>query len=98
MYGSHRPYQLVLKEFEYVEYEEGYPAMEPIEYESLLSLSAVESYTGLSASTIQAAVEIGSFPSPVDFNGDAVWLSAEVAKWLENLPHSPSNSPWGKAA
>ena len=62
--------------------------MEPIEYDSLLNLSAVESCTGLSASMIQAAVKLGSFPSPLCFDGDEVWLSSDIADWLKTQPHN----------
>ena len=66
--------------------------MEPIEYDSLLNISAVETHTGLSASMIHAAVKLGSFPPPLQFDGDEVWPSSDIADWLEgclsNLPYA----------
>ena len=72
--------------------------MEHIEYESLLSIPAVATLTGLSANTIHSAAKSGSFPSPVEFNGDEVWFSSEIANWLEDSPLSPSNLALEKAA
>jgi len=72
--------------------------MEHIEYESLLSIPAVATLTGLSANTIHSAAKSGSFPSPVEFNGDEVWFSSEIANWLEDSPLSPSTFEGGKAA
>lgn len=72
--------------------------MEHIEYESLLSLPAVATLTGLSANTILYATKSGSFPSPVPFDGDEVWLSSEIANCLEVSPLSPSTAAWGEAA
>ena len=72
--------------------------MEHIEYESLLSLPAVATLTGLSAATILSAVKLGSFPPPVPFDGDLVWLSSEIANWLEAQPLSPPTFEGGEAA
>ena len=72
--------------------------MEHIENESLLSLPAVAANTGVSANTIHALSKAGSFPSPVFFDGDEVWLSSEIANWLESSPHSPMNFAFGEAA
>lgn len=72
--------------------------MEHIEYESLLSIPAVATLTGLSANTIHSAAKSGSFPSPVPFDGDEVWLSSEIANWLEDSPLSPPTFEWGEAA
>ena len=72
--------------------------MEHIETESLLSLPAVAAYTGISANTILYATKSGSFPSPVEFNGDEVWFSSEIANWLEDSPLSPPTFEWGEAA
>ena len=72
--------------------------MEHIEYESLLSIPAVATLTGLSANTIHSAAKSGSFPSPVEFNGDEVWFSSEIANWLEDSPLSPSTFEGGEAA
>lgn len=72
--------------------------MEKIEIYTYLSLPSVAADTGVSANTILALSKAGSFPSPVDFNGDQVWLSAEVANWLESSPHSPMNFAFGEAA
>ena len=72
--------------------------MEHIEYESLLSIPAVATLTGLSANTILYATKSGSFPSPVHFDSDEVWLSSEIANWLENSPLSSSTFEWREAA
>jgi predicted DNA-binding transcriptional regulator AlpA len=72
--------------------------MEHIENESLLSLPVVATLTGLSANSILALSESGLFPSPVLFDGDEVWLSSEIADWLENSPHSPMSFAWWNAA
>jgi predicted DNA-binding transcriptional regulator AlpA len=72
--------------------------MEHIENESLLSLPIVAALTGISAQTILASAKAGSFPSSVQYDDEEVWLSADIAHWLENLPLSPSNFAWGKAA
>ena len=72
--------------------------MEHIEYESLLSIPAVATLTGLSANTIHSAAKSGSFPSPVEFNGDEVWFSSEIANWLEDSPLSSSTFEWREAA
>lgn len=72
--------------------------MEHIENESLLSLPVVATLTGLSANSILAAAKAGSFPSLVPFDGDEVWLSTDIADWLECSPLSPMSFAWGKAA
>jgi predicted DNA-binding transcriptional regulator AlpA len=72
--------------------------MESINNETVLSLPSVATQTGLSAATVLEAVKSGPFPLPVDFNGYEVWLSADIADWLENSPHSPSNFAWKEAA
>lgn len=72
--------------------------MESINNEKVLSLPSVAAQSGLSAATILTALKAGSFPSSFQFDDDEVWLSADIADWLENSPHSPSNFAWGKAA
>jgi predicted DNA-binding transcriptional regulator AlpA len=71
--------------------------MEHVERELLLGLPVVDTLTGLSANTIIAAAKAGSFPSPVDFNGDEVWLSADIANWLEKQPQPPLKFEWGES-
>jgi predicted DNA-binding transcriptional regulator AlpA len=72
--------------------------MESINNETVLSLPSVATQTGLCANTILTAFKAGSFPSSVQFDDDEVWLSANIADWLENSPHSPSNFAWKAAA
>jgi predicted DNA-binding transcriptional regulator AlpA len=67
-------------------------------HESHLSLPIVAAYTDINVHTILAQAEAGSFPSPVDFNGDEVWLTADIANWLEDSPLSPPTFEWGEAA
>lgn len=72
--------------------------MESINNETVLSLPSVATQTGVSANTILTAVKAGSFPSSVQFDDDEVWLSADIADWLEHSPHSPSNFALKEAA
>jgi predicted DNA-binding transcriptional regulator AlpA len=72
--------------------------MQDIDYETFLNIRFVSHYTGLSAATILTALKAGLFPSSVQFEDNAVWLSSDIANWLEASPHSPSNFAWGKAA
>ncbi len=72
--------------------------MEIIEVDTYLNIKLVTQYADLSATTILALSKSGSFPSPVPFDNDEVWLSAEIADWLEDSPLSPSNFAWRKAA
>ncbi len=83
-----------IKNYEY--YKE--KNMSDIEVVSYLNLRTVALYTGLSAATILAAAKTGSFPSSFQFDDDEVWLSADIADWLENSPHSPSNFAWRAAS
>ena len=53
-----------------------------IENVTYLNIKLVSQYTGLSANTIHSAAKSGSLPSPVEFNGDEVWFSSEIANWL----------------
>ena len=72
--------------------------MQFIENVTYLNIKLVSQYTGLSANTIHSAAKSGPFPSPVEFNGDEVWFSSEIANWLEDSPLSPSTFEGGKAA
>ena len=72
--------------------------MEIIEVDTYLNIKLVTQYTDLSATTILALSKSGSFPSPVEFNGDEVWFSSEIANWLEDSPLSPSTFEWREAA
>ena len=72
--------------------------MESINNETVLSLPSVATQTGVSANTILAYAKTGSFPSSVQFDDDEVWLSADIANWLENSPHSQSNFALKEAA
>ena len=72
--------------------------MQNIDYETFLNIRFVSHYTGLCANTVLTAAKTGSFPSSFQFDDDEVWLSADIADWLENSPHSPSNFAWRAAA
>lgn len=72
--------------------------MQIIEVDTYLNIKLVTQYTDLSAASILALSEAGSFPSPVEFNGDEVWFSSEIANWLEDSPLSPPTFEWGEAA
>lgn len=72
--------------------------MQDIDYETFLNIRFVSHYTGLSANTILIAAKTGSFPSSVQLHDDEVWLSADIANWLENSPHSASNFACKEAA
>lgn len=72
--------------------------MQIIEVDTYLNIKLVTQYTDLSAASILALSEAGSFPSPVPFDGDEVWLSSEIANWLEDSPLSPPTFEWGEAA
>ena len=51
--------------------------------ETILRRPAVEARTGLSRSTIYAAMARGEFPQPVRLGPRAVgWRESDVAKWL----------------
>ncbi|CAN1544447.1 hypothetical protein MCEMIH15_01897 [Caulobacteraceae bacterium] len=63
-----------------------------------LSFETVCVCTDLTLNTTLEAVKTGSFPPPVEFIGDEVWLSTDIADWLENSPHSPLNFAWKEAA
>ena len=65
--------------------------MSDIEVVSYLNIRFVSHYTGVSANTVLTFAKTGSFPSSVQFDDDEVWLSIDIADWLENSPHSPSN-------
>lgn len=72
--------------------------MESINNETVLSLPSVATLTGVSAKTILAYAKTGSFPSSFQFDDDEVWLSTDIADWLEHSPHSPSNFACKEAA
>lgn len=49
----------------------------------LLKRQDVESKTGLSRSSIYAAVKAGNFPEPISIGAHRVaWLEAEVDQWI----------------
>lgn len=72
--------------------------MQIIEVDTYLNIKLVTQYTDLSATSILTLSEAGSFPSPVPFDSDEVWLPSEIADWLEDSPLSPSNLALEKAA
>lgn len=56
---------------------------------TILRLSEVRSFTGLSRSTIYLRIKNGSFPSPVSLGGRAVgWLEHEIQAWLRGRVHA----------
>lgn len=69
-----------------------------IENVTYLNIKLVSQYTGLSHNTILSVAKSGSLPSPVPFDSDELWLSSEIANWLEDSPLSPSTFEWGEAA
>ena len=71
--------------------------MHDIDYETFSNIRFVSHNTGVIANTILDAVKSGPFPLPVDFNGYEVWLSSEIANWLESQPLSPSTFEWEEA-
>ena len=72
--------------------------MESIKNESLLSLAAVAACAGQCANTILASAKAGSFPSSVQFDDGELWLSSEIANWLETQPHNHPATGWEIAA
>jgi prophage regulatory protein len=53
--------------------------------ETILRRPEVESRTGLSRSTIYAAMAAGDFPHPVKLGARAVgWFESDVTAWLES--------------
>ena len=55
--------------------------------QSVLRLPDVKALTGLSRSSIYAAVSKGTFPSPVRLGARAVgWRLAAIEQWLFELP------------
>jgi len=51
---------------------------------NILRRPVVESRTGLSRSTIYAAIEKGSFPRPISLGPRAVgWIEEEIDAWIE---------------
>jgi len=52
---------------------------------TVLRLPAVKSLTGLSRSTIYAAVKRGEFPTPIPLGARAIgWLSTELDAWIQS--------------
>ena len=87
-----QPQKLTTKEISNDDYMEG------IEKQIYVSINTAASYSGKSAKSILAAAKTGSFPSSFQFDDDEVWLSADIAYWLEALPLSPSNLSEGGVA
>lgn len=59
--------------------------------DSIIRLPQVKSLTGLSRSSIYAAVKRGDFPSPVSLGARAVgWMSSEVNNWLASRARARS--------
>lgn len=51
----------------------------------ILRRKQVEARTGLSRSTIYAAVKDGTFPAPISLGARAVgWMSSDIDNWIEN--------------
>ena len=51
---------------------------------SILRLPQVKTRTGLSRSSIYAAVKAGAFPAPVSLGARAVgWLDSTITDWIE---------------
>ena len=91
------PQKLTQKEISNARYFKG-KFMQDIDNQTFLNIRFVSHYTGVSANTILAYDKTGSFPSSVQFDDDEVWLSADIADWLENAPHSQSNFALKEAA
>jgi prophage regulatory protein len=52
---------------------------------TVLRLPAVKSLTGLSRSTIYAAVKRGDFPPPIPLGARAIgWVHGEIEAWLQS--------------
>lgn len=59
--------------------------------DSIIRLPQVKNLTGLSRSSIYAAVKRGDFPSPVSLGARAVgWMSSEINSWLTSRARASS--------
>jgi predicted DNA-binding transcriptional regulator AlpA len=72
--------------------------MERIENESLLILPVVSELTGIDVKTIHTFSEKGLFPSSVKIDDDEVWISSDIANWLETEPYCLPDCEWEMAA
>lgn len=60
---------------------------------SILRLPQVKTRTGLSRSSIYAAVKAGTFPAPIALGAHAVgWLDATITEWIATRPTAGSTS------
>ncbi len=56
---------------------------------TILRLSEVRSFTGLSRSTIYLRIKLGEFPTAVSLGDRAVgWLAHEIQEWLRARVHA----------
>ena len=50
-------------------------------------IAAVKARTGMSRSSIYAAIKAGDFPAPIALGRRAVgWLDADITAWIESRP------------
>ena len=73
--------------------------MENIENESLINLPVVSLLAGIEVKTIHAFSEKRLFPSSVKIDDDdEVWMSSDIANWLETEPYCLPDCEWEMAA
>ncbi len=55
--------------------------------QSVRRIAAVKARTGMSRSSIYAAIKDGNFPAPVALGRRAVgWLDTDITAWIESRP------------